>query len=146
MPVDVQSEIVIQRPRAVVAAYASDPDNAARWREDVSAVEWQTQPPLAVGSRVAFVSGLLGSRLAYAYEVQELQPGEQLVVNTEDGPFDLQTTYAWRDAPDDATQMTLRTSGKPASKLATPLIARALRRSNRRDLKRLKEILERDRT
>ena len=31
MPVDVLTETVIARPRAEVAAYAGDPDNATDW-------------------------------------------------------------------------------------------------------------------
>ncbi len=145
MPVDVVSEIEIARPRAAVAEYASDPDHATDWYANIKAVEWRTPPPLAVGSRVAFVARFLGRRLAYTYEVRELVAGEQLVMATSEGPFPMETTYTWREAPGDTTAMTLRNRGEPAgfAKVAGPAMAAAMRRANAKDLRRLKEILER---
>ena len=144
MAVDVRTEIVIQRPRAEVAAFASDPDNATRWYDNITSVEWQTEPPLAVGSRLAFVARFLGSRLSYTYEVLEWEPGERFVMSTAQGPFPMETTYAWSDAPDGGTAMTLRNSGEPKgfSKVSGKLVAHAMRRANRKDLHRLKELLE----
>jgi uncharacterized protein YndB with AHSA1/START domain len=145
MPVDVQNEIEIARPREEVAAYASDPDNATAWYENIVAVDWKTEPPLAVGSRVAFVARFLGRRLAYTYEVRELVPGERLVLSTAQGPFPMETTYTWESTADGGTRMTLRNRGEPSgfSKLAAPVLTTAIRRANRKDLERLREILER---
>src|SRR5690242_19493425 len=145
MPVDVQTEIVIARPRAEVAAYACDPDKATAWYRNIEAVEWATPPPLAVGTRLGFVARFLGRRLAYTYEVREHVPGERFVMSTAQGPFPMETTYAWEDAEEGATRMTLRNRGEPAgfAKAAAPLMAPAMRRANRDDLRRLKDLLER---
>ena len=77
-----QTEIDIERPRQVVAAYASDPDNAKSWYKNITAVEWKTPRPVAVRSRIAFEAQFLGRRLRYTYEVKELVPDERLVMST----------------------------------------------------------------
>jgi uncharacterized membrane protein len=144
MAVDVFTEIEIGRPREEVASYASDPTNATEWYENVEGVELRTPPPLAVGSRIAFVARFLGRSLEYTYEVTVLVPGARLVMRTSEGPFAMETTYTWADAPSGGTRMGLRNRGEPAgfSKLVAPLLAPAMRRANRKDLRRLKEILE----
>ena len=143
--VDVVSEIEIARPRDEVAAYACDPDRATAWYENIESVAWRSPRPLAVGTRLAFVAGFLGRRLEYTYEVRELVPGERFVMSTAEGPFPMETTYAFADAPGGRTRMTLRNRGEPAgfAKVAAPVMARAMRRANGKDLRRLREILER---
>jgi uncharacterized protein YndB with AHSA1/START domain len=144
MPVDVCTEIEIARPREEVAAYAADPDNATAWYENIEAIEWKSPKPLAVGSKVAFVARFLGRHLEYTYEIKELVPGERLVMSTSEGPFPMETTYTWDDSADGGTRMTLRNRGEPSgfSKVAAPVMASAMRRANRKDLARLKSILE----
>src|SRR3954471_5057500 len=97
--VDVVTEIEIARPREAVAAYASDPENATRWYRNLESVEWETAPPVTVGSRMAFVASFLGRRLSYTYEVREIVPGERFVMSTAEGPFPMETTYTWTDTP-----------------------------------------------
>jgi uncharacterized membrane protein len=148
MAVDVRTEIEIGRLREDVASYASDPTNATDWYENIESVELRTPPPMAVGSRIAFAARFLGRTLEYTYEVTELVPGARLVMRTSEGPFAMETTYTWADAPSGGTTMRLRNRGEPAgfSKLVAPLMTRAMRRANRKDLRRLKEILESERT
>ena len=144
MAVDVQTPIEIERPREVTAAYACDPDNATAWYQNIKAVEWKTPPPLAVGSQIAFVASFLGRRLAYTYEVSELVPGERFVMSTAEGPFPMETTYVWEDSASGGTRMTLRNRGEPSgfAQITAPMMAAAIRRANRKDLRRLKRILE----
>jgi uncharacterized protein YndB with AHSA1/START domain len=144
VPVDVVTEIVINRPRAQVAAYAGDPSNAPRWYVNIESVDWKTDPPVRVGSRMAFVAHFVGRRLAYTYEIIELVPGERLLMRTAEGPFPMETTYTWESAGEGATRMTLRNRGNPSgfSKVGSPLMAAAMRRANRKDLEQLKALLE----
>ena len=144
MSVDVQTEIVIDRPIDDVAAYAADPTNAPTWYVNIESVEWRTEPPPAEGSQVAFVARFLGRRLAYTYEIVELVPGERLVMRTAQGPFPMETTYTWSPTGASSTRMTLRNRGEPAgfSRLVAPFMATAMRRANRKDLQALKDRLE----
>ena len=84
--VNVQTEILIRRPREVVASYASDPDNAPAWYVNIRSARWQTPRPLAVGSRVAFTARFPGRNLDYVYEISELVPGYQLTLRTSQLP------------------------------------------------------------
>jgi hypothetical protein len=144
MAVDIITETIIDRPLVEVAGYAGNPDNAPEWYVNIESVEWKTPPPMAVGSRLAFVAHFLGRRLAYTYEIVELVPGERLVMRTAEGPFPMETTYTWAAASDRSTRMTLRNRGEPTGfgKLAAPFMAAAMRRANQKDLARLKTTLE----
>jgi hypothetical protein len=143
--VDVLTEIEIDRPRQDVAAYASNPDNAMAWYENIKGVQWNKDKPLEVGSRIVFVAQFLGKQLDYVYEVRELDPGERFMMATAEGPFPMETTYTWEDTDDGGTRMFLRNRGQPSglSRFTAPLLKGAMRRANRKDLGRLKAILER---
>jgi uncharacterized membrane protein len=144
MAVDVTTETLIHRPRVQVATYAADPDNAPKWYVNIEAVRWETEPPLEVGSRIAFIAHFLGRRLEYTYEVLELFPTSRLLMATAEGPFPMETTYSWDDAEGGATRMTLRNRGSPSGfgRLATPLLRASIARANQKDLQRLKMLLE----
>jgi len=144
MAVDVCTSIDIDRPREEVAAFAADPDNAPDWYTNIKRVTWKSARPLAVGSRIEFGAEFLGRKLDYTYEVKEWSPGERFVMATAEGPFPMRTTYRWSDAPGGGTTMELRNQGEPSGfkSVAAPFMKLAMRRENRRDLRRLKALLE----
>jgi uncharacterized membrane protein len=144
MNVDVSTDVVIHRPPSEVSDYASDPDQVPAWYVNIKSVEWKTPRAVAVGARVAFVAHFLGRRMAYTYEIVEFIPGERLVMRTADGPFPMETTYIWQPVASGYTRMTLRNRGTPAgfSVWVAPFMAYAIRRANRKDLARLKQVLE----
>src|SRR5215467_763280 len=144
MTVDVLTDIVIAKPAEVVAAYAADPANAPVWYQNISAITWETAPPLRAGSRLAFTARFLGGELAYTYQVTDFVPAERLVMRTAQGPFPMETTYTWQAIDEGRTRMTLRNRGEPAGfpRLAAPVMAMAIRRANGKDLRNLRAILE----
>jgi ligand-binding SRPBCC domain-containing protein len=144
MAVDVLTETEIECPREQVAAFAADPANATAWYKNIKSAEWETPPPVVVGSRIRFTAQFLGRTLAYTYEVRELEPGRRFVMATAEGPFPMETTYTWEDTPSGATRMTLRNRGEPSgfAAVAAPAMTLAMRKANEADLRRLKALLE----
>ena len=145
MDVDVRTDTEIERPRPEVAEYVTNPDNATKWYVNIKHVEWKSPKPLEVGSKVAFEAQFMGRTIAYTYEVKDFVPGERLVMSTASGPFPMETTYTFSDAPNGGTKVELRNRGRPSgfSNVVAPVMAGAMKRANRKDLARLKSILER---
>lgn len=143
MHVDVVNSIFINCRPAEVSDYAANPDNVPSWYENIKSVEWRTPRPLALGSRLDFVAEFLGRRLAYTYEIIELDPGRRLVMRSAGPPFPMETTYTW-EPEGSGTRMTLRNRGEPAgfSVLLAPFMSVMIRRANRKDLALLKRRLE----
>jgi uncharacterized membrane protein len=144
MAVDVAVAAVIERPIAQVAAYAGDPSNAPEWYRRIESAEWETEPPMRLGSRIGFRARFLGRDLEYVYEVVELTPGEQVAMRTTEGPFPMRTTYTWRPVGDRVTHMVLRNEGEPGgfAAVAAPFVSIMMRRAMTADLAALKRILE----
>ena len=144
MAVDVVTEVEIARPREEVAAFAADPSNATAWYKNIKAVEWETPPPLAVGSKLRFRARFLGRTLEYTFEVRDVDPARRFVMATAQGPFPMETTYAWDDAGAGGTKMILRNRGEPSgfAAVTAPVMTLAMRRANEADLRRLKALLE----
>ncbi|MGD8200410.1 SRPBCC family protein [Ornithinimicrobium sp. W1679] len=142
-PVDVTVATHLAVPRERVAAFAGDPANAPAWYANIRSVRPHGAPVVAVGARTDFVAHFLGRELAYTYEIRELLPGRRLVMNTDDGPFPMETTYTWWDE-DGGTGMSLRNRGRPrdVASLGSALLAAAVRRATGKDLARLRALLE----
>jgi uncharacterized membrane protein len=142
--VDVLTEMIINCPQEKVAEYAANPDNAPEWYVNIKSAEWKTEKPLTIGSQIAFKAEFLGRQLAYVYEIVEFIPSQKLVMRTANGPFPMETTYTWEAIDNRVSRMTLRNKGIPSgfSKLFSPFMSSMMKRANQKDLRKIKEILE----
>ena len=145
MSIDVNTDIVIDRPADAVARFTTNPDNAPRWYANITSVRWRSPRPMRVGSHLAFVARFMGKRLEYTYEVVEYEPSQKLVMRTAQGSFPMETTYEFEPLGPAQCRMRLRNRGGPRglAAIVAPLMSFAVRRENLKDLARLKELLER---
>jgi hypothetical protein len=142
--VNVVTEIIINSPLENVAQYAANPDHAPDWYVNIKSAEWQTEKTLQTGSKIAFIAEFLGRRLEYIYEIADYIPGQKLVMKTADGPFPMETTYTWESINGNQTRMTLRNKGVPSgfSKIFVPFMSLLMKKANKKDLTKIKKILE----
>jgi hypothetical protein len=143
MGVDVTVEQRIARERASVAAFAMDPANDRRWIGALSEVNVLTDPPIGPGTRVERVASFLGKRIEYVNEITEYAPGEHLAMRSVKAPFAMTVAYEFEDAPG-GTLARIRAGGDATGfyAIAGPLLNAMVRRGIRRDLAKLRAILE----
>lgn len=143
MSIDVLETIAIDRPRADVAGYAIDPANDTKWIGGIEQVQWVTEPPLQVGSRVRRQARFLGRSIDYVLEVTDLAPGTQVVMRSVQAPFPMVVTYTF-ETDGSLTRAGVRIQGGagPVFLLISPLMSWQVRRSLRGDLRRLKDTME----
>ncbi len=143
MSLDVTTDLVIDRPRHVVAAYVIDPAHDPIWIGGIKEAEMLTPPPVAEGTHVRRIATFLGRRIEYVLEIARLEPDTEVAMRSVKSPFPMTVTYLFTDAPG-GTKMTIGVTGEPDGvyRLGGPLMAGGVRRSIAGDLKRLKGLLE----
>lgn len=143
MALDVEAEVLIDRPRGEVAALATDPVNDTRWIGGVERVRRLDEGPIGVGSQVERSARFLGRRLDYVNEVVELEPGSRLRMRSVRGPVPMDITYVFADAgPGTRAAIRVRGEARGAFRMAGPLLGPMVRRSVAADLRRLKALVE----
>jgi carbon monoxide dehydrogenase subunit G len=147
MAIDVAAEIKVERPRAEVAAFVTEPANDQTWIKAFTSVEALTDPPTAVGSRVKRVAGFMGRRIDYVMLVVEFVPESRLVMQTLEGPFPMTVHYEFESLGsegDSGTLVRVRNQGGSGvmASLFSPLMGWMVNRQVKKDLVVLKSVLE----
>ncbi|MCH8025821.1 MAG: SRPBCC family protein [Chloroflexi bacterium] len=142
MAIDITAEVTIDRKREDVAWFAMDPENDPVWIGGIVEAKMVTEPPFGRGTKVARVAKFLGRRMEYTPEVLAYEPGKLLEMST-DVPFEMTIRYEFEDA-DGGTLARIRVQGEGSGfyRLASPLLARMVKRNVSRDLRTLKRLLE----
>jgi hypothetical protein len=142
MSIDIQTQVVIRRSRAEVAAFMFDPRNDATWTTGVIECRPLTDGPLRAGSRVERVVKFLGRQFGYLYEVSAAD-ADRFVQMHVTQPFPMQVRYELEDVPE-GTLARIRAQGDATGffRMAGPLMAPMVRRNITNDLELLKKHLE----
>ena len=98
MSVNIQAEILINRPKSEVAAFAMDSDNDPQWISGIIESKRPTGLPMEEGAQVERVAKFLGRRIEYTNEVVEYDPNGTLVMRSISGPFPMMIKYQFQAA------------------------------------------------
>jgi carbon monoxide dehydrogenase subunit G len=144
----VEESVVIGRPPEEVFAFVCEPENDHLWSS--TAVERSVEPagPVQVGSRIRAIDRFLGRRVESTFEVTEHDPPRRSAIRIE-GPLAATGTYVLESAGDGTRfRWTMDAErglgGLFLGRLTDPLVTLIFRRRLRGDLRRLKDVLERD--
>ena len=142
MAIDVTVRTAIALPVPEVAAYVHDPANEPKWIGGISSSEPLTAEPIAVGSRVKRRATFAGRKIEYMTEVVALDEDARLLMKA-DQPFPMTIEYQFAGA-EGGTVFTQRMQGGPTgfAGIFSPLTAIMVKNMVKRDMQRLKRILE----
>ncbi len=145
MSIEVIEETLIARDRRAVARFAADPANDRCWIGGIREAQTLNDQPFGVGTRVRRRARFLGKSIDYILEVREYEAGSSLAMTSVSGPFPMQVKYRFDDDRQ-ATRMQIEIRGNARGffGIASPLLARHVRRNVKADLQRLKQALESD--
>lgn len=139
--------VPIQRPAAHVFAFLANFENSPRWQRGMQSSRWLTEAPVGVGSRYAQTARQLGHEFTSTFEVLEYEPGRRVKVASVDSTLPITVTRTVTPDGPARCQVEAVIEGAPTGvfRAASPMLRRKAQRAVRRDYKRLKRILERDR-
>jgi uncharacterized membrane protein len=143
MSIDVVAEVHVRRPREQVASYMSDPANDPEWIGGLREARLLGDGPLREGSRVARVASFMGRRVEYVNEITTLEPGRVLEMRSVKAPFPMHIVYTFEDRDGGTAVRNHVRGGGGLFSLGSPAFAPLVRRNVRRDLERLRDVLER---
>jgi hypothetical protein len=142
MSIDVQTEVLIRRTPAEVAAFMFNPANDKLWTTGIVDCRPLTEGPLRKGSRVERVARFLGRQFGYQYEVTDAER-ERFVEMRVEEPFPMQIRYQLEATPE-GTRTSIRARGDASGfyALAAPVLGFMVRRNISADLALLKKHVE----
>jgi uncharacterized membrane protein len=141
--IDVVAEVHVRRPREQVAAYMSAPANDPEWIGGLRQARLLGDGPLREGSRVARVASFMGRRVEYVNEITKLEPGRILEMRSVKAPFPMHITYTFEERDGGTVVRNQVRGGGGLFSLGSPAFAPLVRRNVRRDLERMRDVLER---
>jgi hypothetical protein len=143
--IHLHAERVIRKPAAEVADFFFDATNNPRWQRGMRRCEWQTPPPIGVGSIYEQEAVFMGRCVMSTFHVVEYQPREEIRIETLEDTFPLAITRRVEPVDVSTSKVRAEIQGSPGGLMGLlgPLTRRLAQRSVDADYDRLVELLNR---
>ena len=144
----VEEDVVIDRPPEDVFAFVTAPENDHLWSSTAVVREVESDRPIEVGTRIKAVDKFLGRRIESTLEVTEHEPNRRSAIKFVSGPIRAEGAYTFART-NGSTRFGWVLEAPPGlggvylGRITDPLVTWMFRRRLRRDLRQLKEVLER---
>jgi hypothetical protein len=138
-----EQSVQVRRPVDVVFACLANPQNDPEWSGAADEMHVTSEGPVGIGTTVRQVGHFLGRRLELTLKVHVYEPNQRLGMTVVGGPLRFAGVRRVEPVPE-GTRVTFSGGGKSGGlfKLAEPLLEAAAGRQLRRDLAKLKQVLE----
>jgi uncharacterized membrane protein len=140
--IKVEKSVVIDKPVALVFAYAADSANSPKWQAGVDSVILEG-PADVVGSKYTEVRKFMGQEMKSTLEITAFEKDAKFSAKVIKGPVPFEVT-AMFEPSGNGTKMTTKVEGEPKGffKIAEGMLQGQLEKSLEEDNNRLKGILE----
>ena len=141
---EVVVKVEINKPVKEVSEYVFDPVNDSKWIVDIKSAKIITEGPIGKGARVQRFAKFMGKTIDYTLEIVEFEPHRLMVMKSVKAPFPMDVIYKFDPVDQDTTLFTQTVGGsaKGFYGIADFLMAPMVKRNVKRDMQRLKGILE----
>jgi hypothetical protein len=133
----------VPRPAGEVADFFFDASNNPRWQKGMRRCEWESPPPIGVGSTYRQEASFLGRPVVSRFRVAEHTPGRSMTIESIESTFPITVTRRVEPVGTAACRVTAEILGSPggALKVMAPLTRRLAQRSVDGDYDRLVRLL-----
>lgn len=147
IPVSVEDDLTIRRPRREVFAVLADKERMPAWMAGVKRVQRTTPGPVAPGTTYRVIGKTLGRRLESTYEITALRSPSEVSGRLVSSMFTYEETYRLEEeGGETVVHLQAVAQPGPSRRVLWPLLALAVPRQVKADHRRLRTILERKRT
>jgi hypothetical protein len=138
------TSVEIERPAGAVFDFVAEFENNPCWQRGMRACRWTSDPPRGEGSTYEQEARFLGKDVRNSFRITAFEPGRRVSFESTGGTFPIAVTRTVEPLGPDRSRFTEDVQGDARGfyRVAEPVLQLLVRASIKRDLPRLKALLE----
>ena len=139
----IKNSITIHRPIEEVFAFVADYSNNVKWQSGVISAEFTSPGPVGAGTTFKYDAEFMGRKLETTGELTAYDPPKMIAWKSTSGPFPMSGSTEF-ESVEGGTLVTDTIEAEPGGffKLAGPLLVKQIQGQTEKDMRKLKELLE----